>query len=270
MSSLAWNDALAACGSDLAFSQKEREGSWPQVMTPAQLAAIQRPNPARDPGVDRYAAAMRQSIVRACETGELACTSGIRGSFRVPADTATYEIHERSAQEFATDLLSGRLFPRPLYVWEKKPLIGPPPRERKMIELGEPVFWVGAHDFLRWLQDQGEAPSSHVLAWAAAVAAPVTETASSALARVAAERKAARGTHWTDEQKSVVRQEFDRRGGWRKGDAGGYTKDCDIQGQLAKDMGLKNRSSLERVLCGPPQPGEFAVSSIAAALTKAA
>lgn len=68
MVDLQWHDA---CSASRAFTAEEKAAGWPADMTPAQLAAMQRPAAHGDSQGRRAQWALRDALTAACEAGEL-------------------------------------------------------------------------------------------------------------------------------------------------------------------------------------------------------
>ena len=203
MSSLAWNDALAACGPAAPFSDKEKAAGWPAAMEVKQLAAIQRPFASGDSAGRHAREALRKALEAACESGAL------------PSHTETRTVHvETEASRKARRDFGMGWVDRPL----ESSMCAPP----AVYTSGEvPVVKVRPGDFIQWLEAQGQAPSVHVKAWAAAIAAPGEKASPFPLADWAAlvsYRRANPRTSWAvGNQIAIVKDEFQRLGGNQPG-----------------------------------------------------
>lgn len=143
MVSLKWHDALAQAGR--LFSAAERAAGWPQTMTIAQLAALQRPAATR--------AALQYALQAACQCGDL------------PHTTTTKPVTVSPAR------LVNTLRKAELFGGHARVVYTQPARYSDVTE-----YLIAAPAFAAWLAAAGETPSPHIAAWFEATqpeAAPV-------------------------------------------------------------------------------------------------
>lgn len=70
---LKWRDALTVLCIARAFSREQQGAGWPQVMTPAQLAAVQRPYASGDAQGQRAMWALREALQADCQSQVFTC-----------------------------------------------------------------------------------------------------------------------------------------------------------------------------------------------------
>ena len=75
MVDLQWHDA---CSVSRAFNAEQKAAGWPESMTPAQLAALQRPYVCGDADGRRAQWALRGALLAACQAGDLEHTTDTR------------------------------------------------------------------------------------------------------------------------------------------------------------------------------------------------
>ena len=153
---LKWRDAVAAAFRY--FTREQASAGWPEDMTPAQLAGLQRPHLGSGaPESLRRCQSLASKIVTDCQSGELLSTA----TTRTP-QPAKPPVQQRS--RFASDGWLNRdgfmIAGMPARIGYREP--GTPPK---------PVttYHVTAADFAAWLAAQGEKPSEHIAAWFDAV-----------------------------------------------------------------------------------------------------
>lgn len=153
---LKWRDAVAAAFRY--FTREQANAGWPENMTPAQLAGLQRPHLGSGaPESLRRCQSLASKIVTDCQSGELLSTA----TTRTP-QPAKPPVQQRS--RFASDGWLNRdgfmIAGMPARIGYREP--GTPPK---------PVttYHVTAADFAAWLAAQGEKPSEHIAAWFDAV-----------------------------------------------------------------------------------------------------
>lgn len=258
MVDLRWHDAYSA---SRAFAAEEKAGGWPDRMTPAQLAALQRPWERGDIAARRACLALRDAINAACEAGSLA--------------------HEVTTETKRTPLVDHSLFlPIPLtesarwpsaYVVEGRPVAYTSGGKEYTVTHRH----VSPQAFAAWLHTQGQEPSGHVAAWfevRGVACLPVAQAlleVPSDLESLRASRAAGRkSAPWTSEQVAALRVLFHERGGWKPKKRGaGWSRDTAVQEQLAKDLGL-TRQALHRHLKDGPASGTAAFKSMRNVLTR--
>ena len=155
MTALAWADAMAACSAALALNQVQRAQGWPDAVTPAQAAALQRPYNRGDRTGRDHCRALADALLAACGAGEIAHEAVTRRVQTSPAqdvvpspfrnDTKNWPGHYRNSDG------------RPLaYTREAQ-------YSKKTVQ------WITAAAFVAWLKTQGEVPGKHVAAWVSAI-----------------------------------------------------------------------------------------------------
>ena len=83
---LKWRDAMAVWSIGSAFSRKRQAAGWPEAMTPAQIAGMQRPWHQVDLKVGRPASsALQAAIVAACDANEILHVSSVDRVLVAPA-----------------------------------------------------------------------------------------------------------------------------------------------------------------------------------------
>ena len=154
MTALAWADAMAACSAARAFDQVQQAQGWPDAVTTAQAAALQRPYNRGDRAGRAHCNALAGALLAACEAGEVAHEAVTRRVMVSPAldvlpsiriDTGGWPDHYRNS------------YGEPLAYT----------REAQYSK--ETVQWITAAAFVAWLQTQGEVPGKHVAAWVSAI-----------------------------------------------------------------------------------------------------
>lgn len=153
---LQWRDAMTKAGRQ--FTRAEKDAGWPQTMTPAQLAELQRPYVYGQREAKRESWALRDALMDACDAGAISHTT----------TTTRVQIHSDE------DLFS----PIPLATqeWLERDRFGSAggrtgynrPTEFKDVTLQH----ITAPAFAAWLAQQGLTPSVHVAAWFKAVDVP--------------------------------------------------------------------------------------------------
>lgn len=120
-----------------------------------------------------------------------------------------------------------------------------------------------ADDLVLWLASRQEAASEYVLAWKSGsdrLAEPQTWR------DVAVGRQAERkGKPWSNAEKRITQDEFQRRGGWKKGANGKWKRNSAIAQAMALDCGYSNgaaRTALQRVLGNEPAVGAAAFKTM--------
>lgn len=130
------------------------------------------------------------------------------------------------------------------------------------------LHFLQADDLILWLASRKEAPSEYVLAWKSGsdrVAEPQTWR------DVATGRRGRMGKPWSDAEKRIARDEFQRRKGWKKRSNGKWIRDGEIARAMAQECGYPEqsaRTALQRVLGNEPDKGASAISSMAGNLGK--
>lgn len=258
MVDLRWHDAYSA---SRAFAAEEKAGGWPDRMTPAQLAALQRPWERGDIAARRACWALRDAINAACEAGSLA--------------------HEVTTETKRTPLVDHSLFEPILLTnspqWPSADVANDSPAADTSGGKEDTVTHrhVSPQAFAAWLHTQGQEPSRHVAAWfevRGVACLPVAQAlleVPSDLESLRASRAAGRKrAPWTSEQVAALRVLFHERGGWKPNNRGaGWSQDTAVQEQLAKDLGLK-RQALHGHLKDGPASGAAAFKSMRNVLTR--
>lgn len=130
------------------------------------------------------------------------------------------------------------------------------------------LHFLQADDLILWLASRKEAASVYVLAWKSGsdrAAEPQTWR------DVAAGRSVRKGKRWSEVEKRIAREEFDRRKGWKKRPDGGWERAGKIAEAMAQECGYSDdavRTALQRVLGNEPDKGASAISSMAGNLGK--
>lgn len=130
--------------------------------------------------------------------------------------------------------------------------------------------------FAAWLHAQGEAPSVHVAAWFEAlgvawppVAGAASEDPTDWAGLVESFRIRKKRTPWSDNDRTILRAEFNRRKGWRlQSDGVTWGKNSSVQSAMALELGV-GRSALDRHLGDGPDQGQSAVAAMVNAFTGA-
>lgn len=138
---LSWADAMAIVGHQ--FTKAHHIDGWPDRLTPHQAAWLQRPGARADNLAQARARALAAALTEAVERGTL------------PAEIETRKIEARPAHERPTtmrDALGRRVF-------QQVPAI----KART-----DKIIWLRPADLVGYLQELGEEPSAHILAWASA------------------------------------------------------------------------------------------------------
>lgn len=160
---LKWDDA---CSASRAFTAEEKAAGWPASVTPAQLAALQRPWELTDKAARARCWALQRSVHKACEDGDLPSEahtvlqpSTVRPRVRrdpfVSYSGSMFGSNEWTARDFGRNLREAAAM---------VPDVEPP----KAVT----VYRIAPAAAARWLHDQGETPSGHMLGWFAARAVP--------------------------------------------------------------------------------------------------
>lgn len=144
---LQWRIAMTKAGRE--FNGTEQDDGWPQAMTPAQLAALQKPFVKGDRAGLAECKAIYSQLVADSESGKLSYSTGLRKTRhqitrQIPGDA-----------RFATRNIYGEreIQPRQELAWASKEV--------------EAVY-INASSFATWLAAQrplAETPSIHIAAW---------------------------------------------------------------------------------------------------------
>lgn len=130
------------------------------------------------------------------------------------------------------------------------------------------LHFLQADDVVLWLASRQEPASEYVLAWKSGsdrAAEPQT------WGDVAAGRHERKGKPWSDAEKRITREEFQRRRGWKRSPSGGWKRDGDIARAMALECGYSDaaaRTALQRVLGNEPDKGATALSAMAGDLSR--
>lgn len=170
---LAWRDALAAVPFET-FTPAEKAAGWPQALTPAQLARLQRPYTDRkDRNAHRACQALEQTIAEAVASGALPHT-----------------VQEHSTPESWKEVTNA---PDPFAAYfgdqgfasrewlDRDSRSGVTIRQRIPAKSWQ-THHITAQAARAWLAAQGEAPSPHVAAWFAGAGLQPTEVGAPAAA----------------------------------------------------------------------------------------
>lgn len=252
---LKWRDAMAVWSIGAAFSRELQAAGWPEFMTPAQLAGMQRPWHQGDLKIGRRASnALGAAIVAACNAGEITFNRSVLRRQTVKARFIPHEPYGGRGRD-GVRVSVGH--------WEQA-------------KFEDVETWsISAATFAKWLHNQGEAPSQHIAAWFAsqgvawppvAVAAPVADTPLDWPGMVEAFKTRRKGQPWSPEEVGLLRAEFQKRGGWRKSDNGKtWSKAADVQEAMAGELGMK-RQALDRHLGANPDHGQAAFGAMGGTL----
>ena len=257
---LKWRDAMAVWSIGSAFSRKRQAAGWPEAMTPAQIAGMQRPWHQVDLKVGRPASsALQAAIVAACDANEILHVSSVDRVLVAPAlDVTPSPFDRRGGWPDAYTIDGYRVaYTRPAKYRDVK------------------VYRIDAAAFATWLHAQGEAPSQHIAAWFTSqgvawppVLAVDADTVADWPGLVVLVKNRKKGTRWTEGEVAILRAEFERRGGWnREADGQPWVKNSSIQSDMATELGFSARSALDRHLGDGPDRGSAVMSSAVGALT---
>ena len=155
---LAWRDAMTQAGGE--FTAAEQAEGWPQTMKPGQLARLQRPYKNADRAGRAAAAALRDTLLNDCATGEIEHSTTTERIQTAPQVRRTISpgiaSHDWETRGFETanyehrSFLGGTL--RTSYTQ---------PAQYKDVTRHH----IAAPAFAAWLTAQGMEPSPHVDAW---------------------------------------------------------------------------------------------------------
>ena len=249
---------LDACTDSRAFTQAEKDAGWPESMTPAQLAAVQRHWKRGDLHGRALCWGLSRAIGDACEDGSL------------PHSVVSH-VKQTAQRDHVPNRFTRQADWPAAYVRDGEPLAyTEPSKERTVTELR-----VLVSNFAAWLHAQGEEPSAHVKHWFEArgvawppqkIPAPVDQitTVEELKASLAGKPKT---KPWNEAQKAFAQAEFTRRKGWKRGaDGESWVKDSNILEKLADAIGYSRVGLGKRIGNQPPSVSESAFGSLANAL----
>jgi len=231
-----WLRACEVAGSTLTAAEKA--GGWPASMRPDSLTALQWP--AEAVGVRRT---LGTAVKDACEGGGLPCGRDVKTS-RV-----------QSPDRIPNRMTQARDWPA-CYVIDGRPYAYTP--EPYMVETV--TYHVAPAAFAGWLAVQKMEPSEHMrawfdvkgVAWPPAVAADPAQKADASpfpladWSALVAYRKANRGRDWgPGNQLVIAKAELGQR------IAGGKATESDALEEMAKELGMRSREALRKVLKMP-------------------
>ena len=138
----------------------------------------------------------------------------------------------------------------------------------------------GHEGFVAWLKNQikrgaalavAESEARRLWGWGPE-AAPVVDAEPDApldwAGMVNAFPKRRKGQPWSAEEKSILRDEFQKRGGWKRAkDGGAWSKDSAVQSALAAQLGMK-RPALDKHLDNGPDHSRMAFGAMRGALAR--
>lgn len=234
---LRWRDA---CTASRAFTAEQKAAGWPETMTVAQLAAIQRPYQPGEGAGRRSAAALQAALDAACKEGGLVHEAQSKVVRTLVVDHVPTRLNDPSNWD-------------PAYVRDGQAYAYSTGGDEYTVT----SRLVSPRAFASWLHSQGEAPSTHVSAWFSAkgVAWPPIEVVAVApkqsafpladFAALVAYRAAQKSVNveagkprknipWTDgNQLDVLRAEYGRRDS-NTGAADGIAKALTISRQAVE------------------------------------
>lgn len=157
---LAWRDAMTQAGRE--FTAAEQAEGWPQTMKPGQLARLQRPYKNADRDGRAAAAALRNTLLDACATGELDHTTTTeRVISAVEADFSPIPLAGIASRDWETRGFEAANYEHRSFLGGTLRTAYTQPAQYKDVTRHH----ITAPAFAAWLTAQGMEPSPHVAAW---------------------------------------------------------------------------------------------------------